>query len=158
MVSLDTSPALPPKVETGGWKSVKLEQRSVTRAASLREQRRSGVSSDQQEKQSRVIVDSDEEIEGGFSCLIDVKETECNTLVLNWAALTGCEESHPYPLHTHRHFRIVIRSAKTALSVTCFPVQGIRNPITDVSKEETARILRKARRQKRKYCNPIIIN
>lgn len=28
-----------------------------------------------QEKQSRVIVDSDEEIEGGFSCLIDVKET-----------------------------------------------------------------------------------
>ncbi|KAJ6686251.1 RECOMBINATION INITIATION DEFECTS 3-RELATED [Salix purpurea] len=104
------NPALPPKVETGGWKSVKLEQRSFTRAASLREQRRSGVSSDQQEKQSRVIVDSDEEIEGGFSCLIDVKET------------------------------------------------GIRNPITDVSKEETARILRKARRQKRKYCNPIIIN
>uniref|UniRef100_A0A6N2LNW2 Protein PAIR1 n=1 Tax=Salix viminalis TaxID=40686 RepID=A0A6N2LNW2_SALVM len=104
------NPALPPKVETGGWQSVKLEQRSVTRAASLREQRRSGVSSDQQGKQSRVIVDSDEEIEGGFSCLIDVKET------------------------------------------------GIRNPITDVSKEETARILRKARRQKRKYCNPIIIN
>ncbi|KAJ6729756.1 RECOMBINATION INITIATION DEFECTS 3-RELATED [Salix viminalis] len=68
-------PALPPKVETGGWQSVKLEQRSVTRAASLREQRRSGVSSDQQGKQSRVIVDSDEEIEGGFSCLIDVKET-----------------------------------------------------------------------------------
>ncbi|KAF9687828.1 hypothetical protein SADUNF_Sadunf02G0133700 [Salix dunnii] len=61
------------------------------------------------EKQSRLIVDSDEEIEGGFSCLIDVKET------------------------------------------------GIRNPIVDVSKEETARILRKARRQKRKYCNPIII-
>jgi hypothetical protein len=28
-----------------------------------------------QEKQSRVIIDSDEEIEGGFSCLIDVKET-----------------------------------------------------------------------------------
>ncbi|XP_061966717.1 putative recombination initiation defects 3 [Populus nigra] len=114
------NPALPPKVsvhakivpkmETGGWKSVKVEQRSFTRAASLREQKRNKVSSDQQEKQSRVIIDSDEEIEGGFSCLIDVKET------------------------------------------------GIRNPILDVSKEETARILRKARRQKRKYCNPIIIN
>jgi len=26
------------------------------------------------------------------------------------------------------------------------------------AKEETERILRKARRQKRKYCNPIIIN
>ncbi|KAJ7007674.1 recombination initiation defects 3 [Populus alba x Populus x berolinensis] len=99
-----------PKMETGGWKSVKVEQRSFTRAASLREQKRNKVSSDQQEKQSRVIIDSDEEIEGGFSCLIDVKET------------------------------------------------GIRNPILDVSKEETARILRKARRQKRKYCNPIIIN
>lgn len=58
MVSLDTSPALPPKVsvqaktvpkvETGGWKSVKVEQRSFTRAASLREQRRNGVSSEQQ--------------------------------------------------------------------------------------------------------------
>ncbi|KAH8516823.1 hypothetical protein H0E87_004970 [Populus deltoides] len=114
------NPALPPKVsvhakivpkmETGGWKSVKVEQRSFTRAASLREQKRNKVSSDQQGKQSRVIIDSDEEIEGGFSCLIDVKET------------------------------------------------GIRNPILDVSKEETARILRKARRQKRKYCNPIIIN
>ncbi|KAJ7007673.1 recombination initiation defects 3 [Populus alba x Populus x berolinensis] len=92
-----------PKMETGGWKSVKVEQRSFTRAASLREQKRNKVSSDQQEKQSRVIIDSDEEIEGGFSCLIDVKET------------------------------------------------GIRNPILDVSKEETARILRKARRQKRKY-------
>ncbi|KAJ6940375.1 recombination initiation defects 3 [Populus alba x Populus x berolinensis] len=99
-----------PKMETGGWKSVKVEQRSFTRAASLREQKRNKVSSDQQEKQSRVIIDSDEEIEGGFSCLIDVKET------------------------------------------------GIRNPILDVSKDETARILRKARRQKRKYCNPIIIN
>ncbi|XP_011023327.1 PREDICTED: protein PAIR1-like isoform X1 [Populus euphratica] len=114
------NPALPPKVsvhakivpkmETGGWKSVKVEQRSFTQTASLREQKRNKVYSDQQEKQSRVIIDSDEEIEGGFSCLIDVKET------------------------------------------------GIRNPILDVSKEETARILRKARRQKRKYCNPIIIN
>ncbi|KAL9385437.1 hypothetical protein Peur_022447 [Populus x canadensis] len=35
---------------------------------------------------------------------------------------------------------------------------GIRNPIIGESKEDTARILRKARRQKRKYCNPIIIN
>ncbi|KAG6784776.1 hypothetical protein POTOM_010483 [Populus tomentosa] len=129
------NPALPRKVsvqakivaktETGGWKSVKVEQGSFTRAASLREQKRNKVSSNQQvvvsvhivlvfpalqEKQSRVIIDSDEEIEGGFSYLIDVKET------------------------------------------------GIRNPILDVSKEETARILRKARRQKRKYCNPIIIN
>lgn len=87
-----------------------------------------------------------------------VENVECNTLVLAWAAHMGCEESHPYPLHTHIHFRIVIRSAIIALSVTCFPVQGIRNPIVDVSREETARILRKARRQKRKYCNPIIIN
>jgi len=37
-----------PKMETGGWKSVKVEQRSFTRAASLREQKRNKVSSDQQ--------------------------------------------------------------------------------------------------------------
>jgi hypothetical protein len=35
-------------METGGWKSVKVEQRSFTRAASLREQKRNKVSSDQQ--------------------------------------------------------------------------------------------------------------
>ncbi|KAF9668968.1 hypothetical protein SADUNF_Sadunf14G0058600 [Salix dunnii] len=62
------------------------------------------------EEQCRVIIDSDEEIDGGFSCLLDVRET------------------------------------------------GIRSPIIGESKEDTARILRKARRQKRKYCNPIIIN
>ncbi|CAK7348881.1 unnamed protein product [Dovyalis caffra] len=109
----EKNPALPPKVsgqakivpkvEVGGWKSVKMEQRTFTQAASLREQKRTRVSSEQQEKQSRVIIDSDEDIDGGFCCLIDVKET------------------------------------------------GIRNPIIDESKEETARILRKARRQKRKY-------
>ncbi|KAG6749515.1 hypothetical protein POTOM_046567 [Populus tomentosa] len=99
-----------PKVEMGGWKSVKVKQHTFTQAASLREQKRTRVSSDQQEEQSRVIIDSDEEIDGGFSCLLDVKET------------------------------------------------GIRNPIIGETKEDTARILRKARRQKRKYCNPIIIN
>ncbi|KAB5527100.1 hypothetical protein DKX38_020947 [Salix brachista] len=99
-----------PMVEMGGWKSVKVKQRTFTQAASPREQKRNKVSSDQQEEQSRVIIDSDEEIDGVFSCFLDVKET------------------------------------------------GIRNPIIGESKEDTARILRKARRQKRKYCNPIIIN
>ncbi|KAJ6946394.1 hypothetical protein NC651_001206 [Populus alba x Populus x berolinensis] len=64
-----------PKVEMGGWKSVKVKQHTFTQAASLREQKRTRVSSDQQEEQSRVIIDSDEEIDGGFSCLLDVKET-----------------------------------------------------------------------------------
>ncbi|KAJ6675353.1 RECOMBINATION INITIATION DEFECTS 3-RELATED [Salix viminalis] len=99
-----------PMVEIGGWKSVKVKQRTFTQAAPPREQKRIKVSSDQQEEQSRVIIDSDEEIDGVFSCFLDVKET------------------------------------------------GIRNPIIGESKEDTARILRKARRQKRKYCNPIIIN
>lgn len=31
-----------------------------------------------QEKQSRVIIDSDEEIDGGFSCLLEEKETGKN--------------------------------------------------------------------------------
>lgn len=37
-----------PKVEMGGWKSVKVKQHTFTQAASLREQKRTRVSSDQQ--------------------------------------------------------------------------------------------------------------
>lgn len=58
MIFLDSSPALLPKVagqaktvpmvEMGGWKSVKVKQRTFTQAASPREQKRNKVSSDQQ--------------------------------------------------------------------------------------------------------------
>ncbi|EPS60471.1 hypothetical protein M569_14331 [Genlisea aurea] len=60
------------------------------------------------EIEQRVIIDSDEEIDGGFSCLLKEKETVGYSI--------------------------------------------------EEAEKETARILRKARRRKRKYCNTIIIN
>ncbi|XP_021674689.2 putative recombination initiation defects 3 isoform X1 [Hevea brasiliensis] len=99
-----------PKIEMGAWNTVRPEQATFTQRASHKEEKRKGVSSFQKEKQCSVIVESDEEIDGGFSCLIDEKET------------------------------------------------GIGNYMIDEAAEESERILRRARRQKRKYCNPIIIN
>ncbi|ESR58269.1 hypothetical protein CICLE_v10024524mg [Citrus x clementina] len=61
-------------------------------------------------KECIITIDSDEDINGGFSCLINEKET------------------------------------------------GNKNKLIHDEKEATERILRKARRRKRKYDNAIIIN
>ncbi|KAJ7962400.1 Protein PAIR1-like protein [Quillaja saponaria] len=102
-----------PKVEIGGWKSVKKEKATFTDRASSKEHKQKEASSSEEcimeERECRVVIESDEEIDGGFSCLLE-KDTD---------------------LH--------------------------RYPIEDV-KEETQRILRKARRRKRRYCSPIIVN
>ncbi|XP_031275855.1 protein PAIR1 [Pistacia vera] len=95
-----------PKVEMGGWKSVKKE-RLMKEKVSSENHKKKKVSSSVQAKECRIIIDSDEEIDGGFSCLINEKGT-------------GTEL------------------------------------IQDV-KEETDRILRKARKRRR-YNNPIIID
>ncbi|XP_044504054.1 putative recombination initiation defects 3 isoform X2 [Mangifera indica] len=94
-----------PKVEMGGWKSVK---KPMKENVSNKDHKEKEVSSSTEAKESRIIIDSDEEIDGGFSCLINEKGT-------------GDEL------------------------------------IQDV-KEETDRLLRKARRKKRKYNNPVIID
>ncbi|XP_050249622.1 putative recombination initiation defects 3 isoform X2 [Quercus robur] len=98
-----------PKVETGGWKSVKVDKAISTNRASNKVQKQNRVSPLGQEKICRVIIESDEEIDRDFSCLLE-------------------EET------------------------------GMGKFFNKEVKEETDRILRKARRRKRKCCNPIIIN
>ncbi|XP_058008406.1 putative recombination initiation defects 3 isoform X3 [Hevea brasiliensis] len=98
-----------PKIEMGAWNTVRPEQATFTQMASHMEQKSKRVSSFQKEKQC-VIIESDEEIDGVFSCLIDDKKT------------------------------------------------GIGNYMIGEATEESERILRKARRRKRKHCNLIIIN
>ncbi|XP_041029025.1 putative recombination initiation defects 3 isoform X2 [Juglans microcarpa x Juglans regia] len=93
-----------PKMESEGWKSVKADAKD---GASNKVQKQNVVSL-KQEKGCRINIESDEEIDGGFSWLLEEKETgKC---------------------------------------------------LIEEAKEETERILKKARRQKRKYRNPIIIN
>ncbi|XWS77023.1 hypothetical protein CRYUN_Cryun01aG0228000 [Craigia yunnanensis] len=74
-------PILAPKVEKGGWKSVKMKQSTINERASCKENKRKGVSSVEQETY-RILIESDEEIDGGFSCLLDDKETGTRTLVI----------------------------------------------------------------------------
>ncbi|XP_038683556.1 putative recombination initiation defects 3 [Tripterygium wilfordii] len=100
-----------PKIETGGWKSVKSGKATVKEKASHDEHKRKDASLIKQERECRVIIDSDEDVDGGFSCLLDEKKADIEEY---------------------------LNEEKT--------------------KRETERILRRARRQRRKYCNPIIIN
>ncbi|TYH58673.1 hypothetical protein ES332_D08G171400v1 [Gossypium tomentosum] len=113
--------AVPPKiyeqntvaaeVEKGGWKSVKMKQCATNEWASCKENdKRKRVSSVEQET-FRILIESDEEIDAGFSCLLNDKQTD-----------------------------------------------DAMNILIEEAKEETERILRKARRRKRKPLNPIIIN
>ncbi|XP_022943732.1 protein PAIR1 isoform X2 [Cucurbita moschata] len=102
--------------EVGRWKSVKVGKTFCTSTVAKKEDAKKAIPFSEQrlvvEREYRVIVDSDEEIERSFSCLIEEK--------------------------------------KTGEDVRFYSIED--------AKEETERILRKARRQKRKYCNPIIIN
>ncbi|XP_050941845.1 putative recombination initiation defects 3 [Cucumis melo] len=106
------------KEEVGMWKSVKVGKAFCTSSVVTRDDPNKVIPfSEQQqclvlEREYRVIVDSDEEIERSFSCLIEEKKTG----------------------------------------------KDVRYYSIEEAKQETARILRKARRQKRKYSNPIIIN
>ncbi|KAJ4843645.1 hypothetical protein Tsubulata_020160 [Turnera subulata] len=102
------NPALPPKINMGGWNSVK--PANEMKGAPYKEQKINGTTLVQQERKCRGIIDSDEEIDGGFSCLIDGKDT------------------------------------------------GSRNHTVDDTKDEIERMLKRARRRKRKYTNTIIID
>ncbi|WKA05963.1 hypothetical protein VitviT2T_023895 [Vitis vinifera] len=99
---------LPPKIEMGSWNSVQRERATFPDRNSNRQPKQNGVSPLERERECRVIIDSDEEIDGGFSCLLQEKESG--------------------------------------------------NHLVEEVKEETERILRKARRRKRKYSNTIILN
>ncbi|KAB2597699.1 protein PAIR1-like [Pyrus ussuriensis x Pyrus communis] len=95
-----------PKIERGGWKSVKVETSTLSDNGFRQVQKPSRFTSIPQERECRVIIESDEEIDGAFSCLFGEKETDMAEEVM----------------------------------------------------EETERILRRARRRKRKCSNTIIIN
>ncbi|KAL6494021.1 hypothetical protein OROGR_031930 [Orobanche gracilis] len=96
---------LQPKVEIGCWTSVKQEQ-EISRRGNLK--RNNQIKATNNQMAQRVIVESDEETNEGFSCLLNYKGSEIDD----------------------------------------YSVEKVE--------EETARILRRARR-KRKYCNTIII-
>ncbi|XP_015899764.2 putative recombination initiation defects 3 isoform X2 [Ziziphus jujuba] len=96
------------KMGTGGWNSGKEGKATFTKMASHKMRLQKGPSSIKQERERRVVIESDEEIDGGFSCLLEETKTE--------------------------------------------------NYWTKDIEEETERILRYARRRKRKCRDVIIIN
>ncbi|XP_062086953.1 putative recombination initiation defects 3 [Humulus lupulus] len=108
-VSAQTIVAVP-KIETGGWKSVKSEKVTFTNTTANKVHKQIGASSIHKERQCRIIIESDEEIDRGFSCLFKENESDLGSCLI------------------------------------------------DEVKEETKRILRKARRRKRQCCNTILIN
>ncbi|XP_060668564.1 putative recombination initiation defects 3 isoform X1 [Ziziphus jujuba] len=99
------------KMGTGGWNSGKEGKATFTKMASHKMRLQKGPSSIKQERERRVVIESDEEIDGGFSCLLE--ETKTGHLENYW---------------------------------------------TKDIEEETERILRYARRRKRKCRDVIIIN
>ncbi|GMP43479.1 hypothetical protein CsSME_00012824 [Camellia sinensis var. sinensis] len=92
-----------PKVELGSWTSVKKEKAAFTCRGSSKEHRQKRLFPIELERERRIVIESDEEIDVGFSCLLEEKDTD------------------------------------------------IGNYSMEEAKEETKRILRKARREKRKY-------
>ncbi|KAL7121376.1 hypothetical protein ACP275_02G178400 [Erythranthe tilingii] len=97
-----------PKAETGGWTSVK-QERATSKVGNL-DKRSNPIKPSPNQMECRVLIESDDETDAGFSCLFKEKGTE------------------------------------------------IDEYSKEQAEEETARILRKARRRKRKLCNTIIIN
>ncbi|XP_058224140.1 putative recombination initiation defects 3 isoform X1 [Rhododendron vialii] len=102
--------ALLPKIEVGSWTSVKTEQATFTHRGTSKKHKQKRMSPIELEREWRIPIESDEEIDGGFSCLLEGKETD------------------------------------------------VGNYSMAEAKEETKRILRKARRRKRKHSNTIILD
>ncbi|CAL5400997.1 unnamed protein product [Camellia sinensis] len=99
---------LVPKIELGRWTSVKTEQAFFKYVGPSKEHKQKRPTPIELEREWRIPIESDEEIDGGFSCLLEEKETG------NYSMADA--------------------------------------------KEESERILRKARRRKRKHSNIIILD
>nr|XP_043626749.1 putative recombination initiation defects 3 [Erigeron canadensis] len=97
-----------PKVEMGTWNMVKRDPGTLKNRDYSKEHRSNRVSQIELDREFRVVIDSDEDVDGGFTFFPEDNETG--------------------------------------------------RYLAEKAKEETERLLRKARRRKRKYCNPIIIN
>ncbi|XP_024027690.1 protein PAIR1 [Morus notabilis] len=74
-----------PKIETGGWKSVKSGKSASTHKASNKVPNQKGVSSIQKEigRECRVIIESDEEIDGVFSCLLKENKPDLGNYLID---------------------------------------------------------------------------
>lgn len=66
---------LTPKVEVGSWTSVKPEQATIPHACRCNVHKQKRQSPIELDKEWRIPIESDEEINGGFSCLFEEKET-----------------------------------------------------------------------------------
>ncbi|KAH0970630.1 hypothetical protein GBA52_022786 [Prunus armeniaca] len=64
------------KTETGGWKTVKAEKATFSDSGFRKVQKPNRFTSIRKERECRVVIESDEEIDGAFSCLLDEKETD----------------------------------------------------------------------------------
>ncbi|KAI4355077.1 hypothetical protein L6164_003886 [Bauhinia variegata] len=101
-----------PHIETGGWKSVKKDKVTLSNRVSDKEHKQKGSCSEKRlmgGRDCRIVIESDEEDDGSFSCLVE-------------------------------------------------DTVDLYGNLTNEAKDETERILRKARKRKRKNCNTIIIN
>lgn len=98
--------SLSPKIQVGGWKTVKPEQNTFKKSAARKQVKPEDTRT--QFEQGSIVIDSDEDIDGGFSCMLN---GEAKGAKFDWDA-----------------------------------------------EKEAKRLLRMARRTKRKFGNPIIIN
>ncbi|KAM7506543.1 hypothetical protein LguiA_016996 [Lonicera macranthoides] len=118
-----------PKIEMGTWNSVKRERVTFTDRDSNKGQKQTVVSPIELQRQWRVIIESDKDIDGGFSCLLKEKQI-------------GAQGRNAF-----------------TMSNIYVPMAGPEgNYSIEEAKDETERILRKARRRKRKHSNTIVIN
>ncbi|KAF2550428.1 hypothetical protein F2Q68_00036013 [Brassica cretica] len=98
--------SLSPKIQVGGWKTVKPEQNTFKKSAARKQVKPEDTRT--QFEQGSIVIDSDEDIDGGFSCMLN---GDAKGAKFDWDA-----------------------------------------------EKEAKRLLRMARRTKRKFGNPIIIN
>ncbi|XP_010255343.1 PREDICTED: protein PAIR1 isoform X2 [Nelumbo nucifera] len=107
---VDLKAELIPNIEIGRLKSLKPERATCTNRKCGTEHKQEEMPIAELEREQRVLIESDEDIDRGFSFLLKGKES------------------------------------------------GIGNYLTEEVKEDTERILRKARRRKRKHCDIIVLN
>ncbi|KAJ4901381.1 putative recombination initiation defects 3 [Raphanus sativus] len=98
--------SLSPKIQVGGWKTVKPDQNTFKKSSARKQVKPEDTRT--QFQQGRIVIDSDDDIDGGFSCMFN---GDAKGAKFDWDA-----------------------------------------------EKETERLLKMARRTKRKFGNPIIIN
>ncbi|WMV11443.1 hypothetical protein MTR67_004828 [Solanum verrucosum] len=178
----DQKTTTPRKIEMGSWTTVKINQTCMKQKIPIRNhteneafqqkipirshtqneafQQKIPIRSHtqngtfQQERGCRITIESDEDIDVGFSCLLE----ENGTGNLHFLPASFIFEDFTIS-KTETINRIFFLSfAKICVLKLVFPLKDPGIYPLDDAKEESARILRKARRRKRKHFNTIIID